>query len=547
MMNSGIPKTQRAIQLIGVDELRLKQDKPVHRCGPYQVLAKVEVAGLCFSDLKLLKQFSSHIRKSEIVSGIDLELLKEIPSYVPGDAAVVPGHETVVRIVEVGEKVEGIAPGDRRLVQTDYRWIKTAQSNAAFGYTFEGGLQEYVLMDMRIITDPDGENMLIPASEELSASSIALVEPWACVEDAYVTVDRNTLKKGGNCLVVNMPDDAKDKLRSFLVDQPMSASMHCIDGMPNKLADNSIDDLLFYGTDADLLEKLFDKMAPGGRVILMQCGDTFARDVVTPVGRIHYTALRISGTVGNDPQKALYTPPSAEIRPNDRIDIVGAGGPMGTMHVIRDICQGVPGVNIFAGDMSNERLAALSEVAIPLATTNKVGFETYNAKLNPPADPFDHIAIMVPAPALVAQAIERCTSNAMIDIFAGIPVTVYHPLNLNDIISKQIYMFGTSGSAMSDMRVVLDKVSAGNLNTDLSVAAISGLDGAAEGMKAVEHQQIIGKVVVYPACHGLGLTKLEDLEDSFPTVAAALEKGKWTMAAEDILLRLFRNGGNGND
>jgi hypothetical protein len=41
--------------------------------------------------------------------------------------------------------VRSVKPGDRRLVQTDYRWLKTAHSNAAFGYNFEGALQEYVL------------------------------------------------------------------------------------------------------------------------------------------------------------------------------------------------------------------------------------------------------------------------------------------------------------------------------------------------------------------------------------------------------------------
>ena len=76
--------------------------------------------------------------------------------------------------------------GERYLVQTDYRWLPTSGSASAFGYNFEGALQEYVLLDERVITAPDGESMLIPVPEDLSASALALCEPWACVEDAYV-------------------------------------------------------------------------------------------------------------------------------------------------------------------------------------------------------------------------------------------------------------------------------------------------------------------------------------------------------------------------
>ena len=50
--------------------------------------------------------------------------------------------------------VEDFKPGQRFLVQTDYRWLRTADSNSAFGYNFEGGLQQYVIMDERVFIDP---------------------------------------------------------------------------------------------------------------------------------------------------------------------------------------------------------------------------------------------------------------------------------------------------------------------------------------------------------------------------------------------------------
>ena len=58
MATTSIPQTQRAVQLVGPDQLELNEAKPVFTPGPHQVLGRVEVVGLCFSDLKLLKQFS---------------------------------------------------------------------------------------------------------------------------------------------------------------------------------------------------------------------------------------------------------------------------------------------------------------------------------------------------------------------------------------------------------------------------------------------------------------------------------------------------------
>src|ERR1019366_3847002 len=100
MATTSIPQKQRAVQLVGPDQLQINEAKPVFEPGPHQVLGRVEVVGLCFSDLKLLKQFSGHVRKSPVTTGIDAKALLEMPNYVPGDKPVVPGHETVVRIVK---------------------------------------------------------------------------------------------------------------------------------------------------------------------------------------------------------------------------------------------------------------------------------------------------------------------------------------------------------------------------------------------------------------------------------------------------------------
>src|SRR4051812_48519752 len=116
---STIPETQYAIQLVGPGDLKLNPSKEVFKPGPHQIPCKTEAVGLCFSDLKLLKQFTGHPRKNDIIKGMDLGILKEIASYVPGDKPTVPGHEVTCRIVAIGSAVKHHKVGERVLVQTD--------------------------------------------------------------------------------------------------------------------------------------------------------------------------------------------------------------------------------------------------------------------------------------------------------------------------------------------------------------------------------------------------------------------------------------------
>jgi threonine dehydrogenase-like Zn-dependent dehydrogenase len=533
MATTTIPLKQRAVQLVGPDQLQINEAKAVFEPGPHQVLGRIEVVGLCFSDLKLLKQFSGHARKSPVTNGIDTRALSEMPNYVPGDKPAVPGHETVVRIAKVGPDVTRHKVGDRFLVQTDYRWLPTAGSNAAFGYNFEGALQEYVLMDERVIVSPEGESMLIPVPEDLSASALALVEPWACVENSYVEKQRQTLKDGGRMLVVGETAVPENRV-SNLPGKPGSTTF----AAAGKIADlekAAFDDVIYFGSNPETAEKLFPKVAAGGLFNIVQGGGKFGRAVTSQVGRVHYGGIRVVGTAGSDPAAAMASiPATTEIRPNDKINIVGAAGPMGTMHVIRDLCQGVPGVTVFAGDLNDERLTVLQKLAEPLARKNRLTLRPYNPSKDKLADKFDYFVLMAPVPALVAQAVPAAAARAIINIFAGIAADKTADIDLDAYIEKQLYFVGTSGSVLEDMKQVLAKVVSRRLDTNLCVAAVSGLDGAIEGIRAVEKNLMTGKILVYPSCRGLKLTPLTELGAKVP-----LEDGHWNGQAEEALLKQF--------
>ena len=99
-------------------------------------------------------------------------------------------------------------------------------------------------------------------------------------------------------------------------------------------------------------------------------------------------------------------------------------------------------------------------------------------------------------------------------------------------------MFGTSGSTLEDMKVVLGKVAARRLDTNLSVDAVSGMAGAVDGIRAVEKRSVAGKIIVYPKLIEMPLIPLVDMQKYYPTVASKLNGGLWTKDAEVELLKV---------
>jgi L-sorbose 1-phosphate reductase len=192
-------------------------------------------------------------------------------------------------------------------------------------------------------------------------------------------------------------------------------------------------------------------------------------------------------------------------------------------------------VTVFAGDLSDERLAILRKLAGPLAAKNKLTLRAYNPQKDKLAEKFNYIVLMAPVPALVAQAVKDAAPGAIINIFAGIPANVTAEIDLDAYIEKQLYFIGTSGSVLEDMKQVLAKVVARKLDTNLSVAAVSGIDGAIDGIRAVEKNLMPGKIIVYPMCKGLKLTPLTELGGKLP-----LENGHWNKKAEEALLEQFK-------
>lgn len=553
-MTEGIPTTQHAIQFVGANEVFYNTAKSVDSLGPRQLLLETEAVGICFSDTKLLKAFSSHPRKSEVLDGLTADELAGIPSYQPGDNPVVPGHEPVGRIVAVGSDVRNHQVGERVLVQTDYRHLPTAGSNAAFGYNFDGALQEYVVLDERVVTDPEtGERFLIPVSDGPSNSAIALIEPWACVEAAYAWGERQHVREGGKLLVVAEPGRSAASVAEVIaahapgditVVGEVETSAWGLPTSTATLADldaASFDDIMYFGSNPETVAALGPLLRMGGICNLVLGGQALGAKVPVDVGRVHYDLIRYIGTTGTSAAQAYERiPEQCELRAQDVVAIVGAAGPMGLMHTVRTAVSGVPGVRMDAVDVDDARLAHLESVVAPIAEANGVPATFRNSATSPLTPGYSYVAVMVPAPALIAQAIDIAGEGAIVNAFAGFAIGTMAELDLDAVASRGVYLVGTSGSRIQDMKTMLAKVEAGALDTNVSLWAVTGMAGVAEALQSVQDRTSGGKIMVYPHLHDLGLTQLEDLPERLPTVAALMEDGRWTKAAEQELLTSAR-------
>lgn len=525
------PDTQYAIQIVGADEFVVNTDKPIDAVGPHQMMLKVEACGICFSDTKLLHQFDTHPRKSEVIAGISPDALADIPNYRPGTQPTVPGHEPVVRVVEVGDKVTRFKVGDRLLVQADWKHLRTAKSNGAFGYNFEGALQEYTVVDERCVVSPGGEEFLIHVSEGPSAAAVGLIEPWATVEGSYAWAERDHLADDGRLLVIGEGDvDAMTAAHA-------PAEIVRVDAEGLADVGGVFDDIIYFGSDPDTIEKA--SLLLGTRAVMCVAlgGGTIGRKVSLDIGRVHYDFIRFCGTTGSDPAEGYeWIPANGDLREGDKCAFIGAAGPMGVMHTMRAVTSGVPGLSVVGTDLSDERLENLTAVVGPTAQKNGVPLDIINTSTTPLEYGYTYVTCLVPVPALVSQAADMCAEGAILNAFAGIPAGTFGDFDLQGIIERKIFMLGTSGSDVSDMRTVLRKIEEGVIDTTISLWAVTGMAGFGDAINSVINRTSGGKIMVFPTLHDLGLTPVNELADKYPEVAARLSEGLWTKEAEEALL-----------
>ncbi len=526
---------------------------PVPTYGPDELLIRHDACGLCFSDIKVINQGQSHPR---IFRNMQTE-------------PVVLGHEVAMTIVGVGEKLQDqYHVGERLTLETD---VLLKGRMVAYGYWFQGGLSQYSVIGPDIYASDQGNN-LIPVRPDKGYAEIALTEPWACVVAAYALKYRSGLKAGGTTWIIGAGGD-----KPYTISAGFDAAAHparlLLTRVPPAFASwlrartaelgvevvdvpdlgappvEFVDDIVLLGADPDLIEKVSPRMDQFGIVALMTDAP-LPRKVQVDVGRIHYHRWTYVGSRGTDIAQAYgAVPVRANLLPGGKAWFVGAGGPMGRMHVQRAIEFAQPPAIIVCSDVSDARLKDLCESFAAEAAAKNIEFVCLNpAKKDDFAEGmarfaktgFDDIVVLAPIPAVITDAATYLAPRGVMNIFAGVARGTLASLDLGAVYMKDARFIGHSASLMSDFQLVLEKENAGQLSPNRSVAAVGSLTAARAGLQAVKDQTLAGKVVIYPNIKEMPLTPLAEFKDKLPTVYAKLKGGhEWTNEAEEEFLRLM--------
>ncbi|MGC3998613.1 MAG: zinc-binding dehydrogenase [Anaeromyxobacter sp.] len=538
---------------------------PVPSPGPDQLLVRVDAVGMCFSDVKLIKQGGKHPKL------YDRDLSHE-PTRL--------GHEVALTVVEAGEKLRGrFRPGQRLGLQPD---IYQGGRSTAYGYTIPGGLTQFHLLGPEVL-DAEGACFVLPLEGDLGYAATALTEPWACVEGAYRQRRRLEPRPGGVMWLVGRPGDATAYTCSrgleapatfVLTDAPPAvaalvekeaarrgAKVIRRDGVaPAGFAALSTE--LTGGAGFDdvvLLEpRSAEAVGAAGRVVarrgtLNLVGRTpLDGPVQVDVGRIHYDYTAYVGSPGPDLAASYGEARNrAELRDGGLAVYVGAGGPMGQMHVQRALeLPGGPRT-LLASDVNGERLAVVGKAFASLARER--GKELVLFHQAPGAEPLrevvdrlsggrgaDDVIVSVPVGEVMADAARLMAPDGMLVLFAGVPNGTYAPLDLSAVYLHNAQYTGTSGSTLDDQRLVIRKALDHTLSPQRSVGAVGGLHAAVEGARAMMEGRFPGKILIFPQLPDLPLLSLPELAQRYPEVGGKLDaSGGWTPEAEKALIERF--------
>ncbi len=396
---------------------------------------------------------------------------------------VVMGHEVALTVEKVGaNRTDRFRPGQRFIVQAD---VFYKGNNIAYGYALLGGMAQWGLVGNEVL-DGDEGCYLLPLPDHVGVVAAALVEPWACVEAAHRWDESGPLHA---------------VLEGEITDESVAAA--CV-GMPR-------DGVVRVSADA---------RAAGA--------------VAVDVGRVHYDGWRFVGPKPNT---------RCELKAYGTVWMVGAGGPMGQMHVQRALALPNPPRRIVVTDRHDHRLDALLERNRPQADARGVELIAVNVRSHAfdaaehAPDGYDDIVVMVPDINAVEEAWAHLGDDGVLNVFAGVARGTMARLDLARVAQKNIRVVGTSGSKIADMQAVLDKTASGTLDTMASLSAIGGMEAFRDGLEAVQSSRFPGKTIIFPHIEGLPLTPLSELHSVRPDVAQLLRPGGlWSDGAEAMLL-----------
>ena len=156
-------------RLFGQNDLRI-EDIPVPETGPDEILLRTGCASIC---------------------GTDIRILRHGHAFATKESPLVIGHELAGTVERIGSNVSGLKVGQRVCVAPNYNPVASRLTVAgeghleptyrALGIHEDGAFAEFV----RIPAAAVQQGNVFPIADHVSFTEAALVEPMACVYNAY--------------------------------------------------------------------------------------------------------------------------------------------------------------------------------------------------------------------------------------------------------------------------------------------------------------------------------------------------------------------------
>lgn len=531
-----------------------------------QLLIRIDAVGLCFSDVKLIRQGGEHAK----LYGRDL---REEPTRL--------GHEPSVTVIKVGANLaDKYKEGQRLAIQPD---IHVDGKSTAYGYTIPGGLIQYHTIGAEVLDADDG-SYVIPVDDSISYAGAALSEPWACVVGAYQQRRRLQPTDGGTMWVIGSADDATEYTSSQGIGNPTTIVLsdvsesvaNWIEGARSEgstvIVDNGLtaenvaaksaehtgetgfDDIFVLGqTSAALIEEVAKTIAFRGTMTMVGT-EPLDGNPQTDVGRLHYHYTAYLGTTSNDISEAWGEERNrADLVAGGLTVVVGAGGPMGQMHMQRAIeMENGPGT-IIGLDLDQERMDRANTMLAPMAEAAGRKLIIFNSGEGQDAvdaliaehsggKGADDVIVSVPSGPLMGESAKMMSPDGMLVLFAGVLNGTMAPLNLSDVYLNNAQFTGTSGSSIADQESVISSTVEGSLTPSHNLAAVGGIEAGAAGVQALIDGDYAGKVMIFPQLVGLELTGLDALAEKHPDIGEKLgPNNTWTNEAEQLLFEKYHS------
>jgi hypothetical protein len=355
-------------------------------------------------------------------------------------------------------------------------------------------------------------------------------------------------------VVTDTPNDLVDRLRTLC--QASGAELVEATYEAVVARDMSFDDIFVLDADAAEVDRAAERLNKGG-ILAMSRPDPMSQPVQMDLGRLHYDHIVYVGTTDLDLDVAYQqTPVQSELTPGGIAWVIGAGGPMGRMHVQRAIESPNGPQYILATEVSQKRAADLVETFSEMARGRGKMLTVINADKTSPdytkamteiADRggVNDVEVMAAIPSVVVESTEHLANNSVVNMFAGLKRGVTAPIEAWQIYGpRQVRFIGHSGSTLDDQIEIVRRAVAGHLAPERSMVALAGLKQLPEALQSMMDAVYPGKIIIFPALLDFPLTPLVDLASVLPRVYEKLHEGRtWTDEAESALLEMISSDG----